>query len=210
MLTDSETKENGSTQKELNSKKVFTNILRYVIFLPKFTDITINLKRKKGDISINLSSRNPISILNELKSGLVVYELLEQVGPSHSPTFKIGVLMEGKQFIGIGKTKKMAKSNAAEAALKSLVDNIDSSPTSKPMTVEITNNDDTKPDLEIIDKVPKKEMSMKGPVMLLNELYPVTKYECKENEADIFARFKITASIDGETFVGTGMFLKYA
>lgn len=139
--------------------------------------------------------------------------MLEQTGPSHAPLFKVSVVVDGQQYVGTGKSKKLAKCNAAEAALRSFIqfpDNckvISSNPSNNPK-IDFTSDtfESGNKDAEIVEANNiKKNIVPKGPVMLLNELYPSSTYTCIENDGDIFARFKITVAIDGESFVGTGI-----
>lgn len=58
--------------------------------------------------------------LNEIKPGLQ-YKLLSQTGPVHAPVFVMTVEVNGQIFEGSGPTKKKAKLNAAEKALRSFV-----------------------------------------------------------------------------------------
>lgn len=177
------------------------------MFLPIFLENDVNVKRKKVNLKINLNERNPVAILNELKAGLS-YELLEQSGPSHAPIFTVAVNVNGQRYLGAGKSKKLAKCNAANAALRSFIQFPDNckviqNKTSNDATIDFT-TDVFEPGKNHSETVPKKNALPKGPVMLLNELYPSTKYECKENEGDVFSRFHITVNIGGECFIGTG------
>jgi len=52
---------------------------------------------------------------------LPIYTLLSSKGPRHSPTFKIGVSIQGtKQYIGIGNSKQEAQQNGANNLLKGI------------------------------------------------------------------------------------------
>ncbi|KAJ8012907.1 hypothetical protein DPEC_G00047750 [Dallia pectoralis] len=64
--------------------------------------------------------KNALMQLNEIKPGLQ-YKLLSQTGPVHAPVFVMTVEVNGQQFDGSGPTKKKAKLNAAEKALRSFV-----------------------------------------------------------------------------------------
>jgi len=59
-------------------------------------------------------------VLNEYKPGLE-YQIIERAGPAHDPCFKIKVVVDGNEFFGEGRTIKLGKQNAAEAALNSIV-----------------------------------------------------------------------------------------
>ncbi|XP_062845373.1 double-stranded RNA-specific editase 1a [Trichomycterus rosablanca] len=76
-------------------------------------------KRRKKAAS-QVSPKNALMQLNEIKPGLQ-YKLLSQSGPVHAPVFSMSVEVNGQRFEGIGPTKKKAKLNAAEMALRSFV-----------------------------------------------------------------------------------------
>ncbi|NXM98371.1 RED1 editase, partial [Sylvia borin] len=64
--------------------------------------------------------KNALMQLNEIKPGLQ-YKLLSQTGPVHAPMFVMAVEVNGQVFEGSGPTKKKAKLQAAEKALRSFV-----------------------------------------------------------------------------------------
>ncbi|KAK1789202.1 hypothetical protein P4O66_015146 [Electrophorus voltai] len=64
--------------------------------------------------------KNALMQLNEIKPGLQ-YKLQSQTGPVHAPVFVMTVEVNGQLFEGSGPTKKKAKLNAAEKALRSFV-----------------------------------------------------------------------------------------
>ncbi|XP_041637451.1 double-stranded RNA-specific editase 1-like [Cheilinus undulatus] len=75
-------------------------------------------KRKK--VPGPVLPKNALMQLNEIKPGLQ-YKLLSQTGPVHAPVFVMTVEVNGQLFEGSGPTKKKAKLNAAEKALRSFV-----------------------------------------------------------------------------------------
>ncbi|XP_034720740.1 double-stranded RNA-specific editase 1-like isoform X1 [Etheostoma cragini] len=75
-------------------------------------------KRKK--VTGPILPKNALMQLNEIKQGLQ-YKLLSQTGPVHAPVFVMTVEVNGLLFEGSGPTKKKAKLNAAEKALRSFV-----------------------------------------------------------------------------------------
>ncbi|KAM9328463.1 double-stranded RNA-specific editase 1-like [Pholidichthys leucotaenia] len=75
-------------------------------------------KRKK--VPGPILPKNALMQLNEIKPGLQ-YKLLSQTGPVHAPIFVMTVEVNGQLFEGSGPTKKKAKLNAAEKALRSFV-----------------------------------------------------------------------------------------
>ncbi|XP_075911150.1 double-stranded RNA-specific editase 1 isoform X2 [Petromyzon marinus] len=64
--------------------------------------------------------KNALMQLNEVKPGLQ-YRMVNQVGPVHAPVFIMAVEVNGQTFEGSGSTKKKAKLQAAEKALRSFV-----------------------------------------------------------------------------------------
>ncbi|XP_013394719.1 double-stranded RNA-specific editase 1 isoform X2 [Lingula anatina] len=77
-------------------------------------------KKKRKKTSGPPLPKNALMQLNEIKPGLQ-YKVMSQSGPVHAPTFIISVEVNGQAFEGVGNTKKRAKLNAAEKALRSFV-----------------------------------------------------------------------------------------
>ncbi|XP_065100672.1 double-stranded RNA-specific editase 1a isoform X1 [Paramisgurnus dabryanus] len=75
-------------------------------------------KRKKTQGPV--LPKNALMQLNEIKPGLQ-YKLTSQTGPVHAPVFIMMIEVNGQLFEGSGPTKKKAKLNAAEKALRSFV-----------------------------------------------------------------------------------------
>lgn len=147
--------------------------------------------------------KNPVSILNELRTGLK-YNVVEQVGPSHAPMFKVGVEVDGQTYFGIGCSKKQARSKAAEEALKSFIQFPNS--TNYSAGTDTNNTDFTKDSFDAYQKrkAADKKLQPKGAVMLLNELFPAVNYEFAENDGCSYSRFKVIITVGVEKFVGTG------
>ncbi|XP_063065224.1 interleukin enhancer-binding factor 3a [Engraulis encrasicolus] len=61
--------------------------------------------------------KNPVMELNELRRGLK-YDLVSETGSSHVKSFVIEVEVDGQKYQGVGSSKKLAKANAAMAALE--------------------------------------------------------------------------------------------
>lgn len=73
----------------------------------------------------SLKTKNYIAELQEYaqanKLGTPVYETVSQIGPSHEPSFKMAVVINGEQIaLGVGGSKKIANRQAAKLALKKL------------------------------------------------------------------------------------------
>lgn len=67
--------------------------------------------------------KDPKSLLQEMvqakKQDSPVYRVLEELGPAHAKTFKVGVFAEGKKLAeGKGKSKQVAEESAAKSALE--------------------------------------------------------------------------------------------
>lgn len=80
-----------------------------------------NKEVKKSHITI-LDSKTKLQEYSlKLYKKLPVYRFLNLKGPKHNPTFKISVLIDGaNQFIGFGKSKKLAEQDAADKLIKAL------------------------------------------------------------------------------------------
>ncbi|XP_035668351.1 LOW QUALITY PROTEIN: double-stranded RNA-specific editase 1-like [Branchiostoma floridae] len=63
--------------------------------------------------------KNPLMILNELRPGLK-YELVSETGESHAKNFVMAVTIDGRTCEGSGRSKKLAKIRAAQAALQEI------------------------------------------------------------------------------------------
>lgn len=64
--------------------------------------------------------RNPVVVLNELRSGLRYVCLAEPAEKRHAKRFVMAVSVDGRTFEGSGRSKKLAKGQAAQAALQAL------------------------------------------------------------------------------------------
>ncbi|XP_047598595.1 double-stranded RNA-specific editase B2 [Lutra lutra] len=64
--------------------------------------------------------RNPVVVLNELRSGLRYVCLAEPVEKRRAKSFVMAVSVDGRTFEGSGRSKKVAKGQAARAALQAL------------------------------------------------------------------------------------------
>ncbi|XP_018322181.1 double-stranded RNA-specific editase 1 [Agrilus planipennis] len=78
------------------------------------------LRRRNLRLRKILQPKNALMVLNEL-AGNVVYNMTEIVGGLEPPLCKASVLVDGIEHVGVGKSKVMAKQNAAECAIKHLV-----------------------------------------------------------------------------------------
>jgi double stranded RNA-specific editase B len=149
-----------------------------------------------------------------------------QTGPTHAPIFTIAVQIDGQSYEGKGRTKKMAKHAAAELALRNIIQfrntpevhqAINTCQPVVPLEPDFT-SDVTERDNHLVNafktltQEPKNTSKFldKGPVALINELYPGVVYNCISDNGESYAKFTISVTIDGETFEGTGPSKKLA
>lgn len=183
-------------------------------------DIISAKKRHK-----NPQPKNAVCALNELKTG-ATYKVVGQTGPTHAPIFTIAVQIDGQTYEGQGRTKKMAKHAAAELALRNIVQfrntpevhqAINTCQPVVPLEPDFT-SDVTERDNHLVNafktltQEPKNTNKFldKGPVALINELYPGVVYNCISDNGESYAKFTISVTINGETFEGTGPSKKLA
>lgn len=86
--------------------------------------------------------KNALMQLNELKPGLE-FKFHSQSGPVHAPIFSMTVEVNGETYEGNGTSKKKAKLDAAEKALKSFVQFSNPSEAHKAMGRQLVNADFT-------------------------------------------------------------------
>ncbi|XP_075222644.1 adenosine deaminase acting on RNA [Lycorma delicatula] len=174
--------------------------------------------------------KNSVSVLNELRQGLV-YKTESVNGPMHSPVFVISVEVDGQIFKGTGRSKRLAKQAAAEAALGSFIqfqsfgiNRIVSCPPDTDFSSDVIESDmpffNTQGNefgkIDVRELNGGKEIKAsplaveKSPVMVLNDLRPGLKYDCRSKEGDIFAKFIMTVTIDDKVFEGSGSSKKAA
>ncbi|XP_011644967.1 double-stranded RNA-specific editase Adar isoform X2 [Pogonomyrmex barbatus] len=182
-------------------------------------NITSAKKRHK-----NPQPKNAVCALNELKTG-ATYKVVGQTGPTHAPIFTIAVQIDGQTYEGKGRTKKMAKHAAAELALRNIIQFRNTPevhqaintcqpvvPLEPDFTSDVTERDNHLVNAFKTTQEPKNTNKFldKGPVALINELYPGVIYNCISDNGESYARFTISVTIDGETFEGTGPSKKLA
>ncbi|KAL1491934.1 hypothetical protein ABEB36_012452 [Hypothenemus hampei] len=176
---------------------------------------TIPIKRKKTEI--NITEKNPVSILNELRSG-VRFEVENVSGPPHNPVFVVYVDVDGQKYYGQGSSKKIARCRAAEEALKSFIQFPNNGTIVMSSNLVKVDTDFTSDKLSDNFQTFQREQETsapsasraKHPVMLFNELYPNAVYTYTHNEIDIVNRFKTTITVNDQEFSGTGSSKKTA
>lgn len=140
---------------------------------------------------------HPVSVLHEIRSGLV-FKVEEETGPLHKPEFRISVEVDGEKFYGVGGTKKLAKCNAAQSALTSLMRYSDDQ---KLIAARLSNDGSKKKE---INRLLSKKGVLKHPLMLVNELFPNSEFDVTFKALDEFSRFKAVLTLNDDTFVATG------
>ncbi|XP_017136651.1 double-stranded RNA-specific editase Adar isoform X4 [Drosophila miranda] len=165
--------------------------------------------------------KNTVAMLNELRNGLI-YKLESQTGPVHAPLFTISVEVDGQKYMGQGRSKKVARIEAAATALRSFIQFKDGavlSPLKPSGNLDFTSDEHLENDREKFKHVSKsaitvdgqKKVPDKGPVMLLYELYNDVNFECINiDSAQNNCRFKMTVTINEKKFDGTGPSKKLA
>uniref|UniRef100_A0A8C4PZH1 Adenosine deaminase RNA specific B1 n=1 Tax=Eptatretus burgeri TaxID=7764 RepID=A0A8C4PZH1_EPTBU len=82
--------------------------------------IGMGRERKIRRVAGAVAPKNALMQLNEMRPGLQ-FSVVSQRGPIHAPLFVMAVQVNGQTFEGEGATKKKAKQQAAERALRSFV-----------------------------------------------------------------------------------------
>lgn len=222
---------NEETQEKMDTSHTVPNstvsVLKRSLPLSENDSPLKKMKRKNVTVPV---PKNAVCMLNELRPGLV-YETVSQTGPVHCPVFTIGVKIDGQQVFGKGRTKKLAKQAAAEAALHTFIQLPEMRQV--PFQQQNTNIDFTSDEScmnngshalkqEILGKTEKEDaprnmvftrpinVMEKSPVMILNEMRPGLKYECVSSTGEPFAKFTISVTIDQKVFMGSGQSKKLA
>lgn len=173
--------------------------------------------------------KNALMQLNELKPGLE-FVLCGQSGPVHAPMFHMAVNVNGKEFRGSGRTKKSAKSKAAEMALQSFIQFPNSADayfamgkyvTSSDFTVDVSdpqtgfspfeghvekqssNGENPAPQAEVKRPQPCAQALNKNPLMILNEMRPGLHFKMESEEGQSHSKlFVMSVNVDGIDYKG--------
>jgi len=196
-----------------------------------FGDADDKKKKRRKKVSGPPLPKNALMQLNEIKPGLV-YNLMSQSGPVHSPIFIMRVEVNGVVYEGNGNTKKKAKLECAEKALESFVQFPNAPQAHQAIGKPMQNTDFTADDggngfdfdqsaMAAAQGGPPQangnagapgaprpmvtQPAGKNPVMILNEIRPGTKYEFVSETGESHAKnFVMSVTVDNETFQGTG------
>lgn len=99
--------------------KVFSSVYNHRRLVRLTLDFSTNPKRRALGASI-LEHLNPVVLLNELRPGLRYMCLTERVHGRPVRSFVMVVRVEGRVFEGCGHSKRLAKAQAAAAALQAI------------------------------------------------------------------------------------------
>ncbi|BFZ22670.1 hypothetical protein BsWGS_25709 [Bradybaena similaris] len=183
-----------------------------------------------------VTSRHPCMMLNEVEKKTISYELEVTLGTPQNKEYVMFCEVQGKKFIGQAKTKKLARSAAAEIALLEL-HNIRYDPCAPEITRKTQKRrssavEDESPTTEELgarhlemlgkraggpDGGHKKKRRITGPpepknaLMHLNELKPGTQFKFLSQVGPVHAPvFVMSVEVNGQTFEGRGSSKKLA
>ncbi|KAL5277856.1 ADARB2 family protein [Megaselia abdita] len=159
--------------------------------------------------------KNTVAMLNELRHGLI-YKLDSQSGPVHAPLFTISVEVDGQKYTGQGRSKKVARIEAAATALRSFIQFKDGAilqPLKPTLNLDFTSDEHLENEVArgVVAVEGQKKVPDKGPVMLLYELFNDVHFDCSTIDgAQNNCRFKMTVQVNNCKFEGTGPSKKLA
>lgn len=117
-------------------QEVFSSIYNHRRLVRLTLDLVSSTNPKRKALSTSLLERlSPVALLNELRPGLRYVCLTERVHGRPMRSFVMVVKVEGRVFEGCGHSKRLAKAQAAAAALQSLY-NISLGPERKVMGLQ--------------------------------------------------------------------------
>uniref|UniRef100_A0A665VLZ8 Double-stranded RNA-specific editase B2-like n=1 Tax=Echeneis naucrates TaxID=173247 RepID=A0A665VLZ8_ECHNA len=103
------------------SKLLSSELLRHGRLLRHTLDLMVQAQQRLGGIvSEPEAPKSPVALLNELRPGLRYACLSEQTEGRRLRSFVMAVRVDGQIFEGCGRSKKLAKTQAAQCALQAL------------------------------------------------------------------------------------------
>ncbi|XP_078518903.1 double-stranded RNA-specific editase B2 [Lissotriton helveticus] len=103
------------------SNELLSTAYRHGRFLCHTLDLMGHAKQNKHKMASPAESeKNPVVMLNELRPGLRYVCLSETVEKQHVKNFVMAMRVDGRTFEGSGRSKKLAKTQAAQAALQAI------------------------------------------------------------------------------------------
>ncbi|XP_023268662.1 double-stranded RNA-specific editase B2-like [Seriola lalandi dorsalis] len=103
------------------SKLLSSELLRHGRLLRHTLDLMVQAQQRLGGIVPEPEApKSPVALLNELRPGLRYACLSEQTEGRRLRSFVMAVRVDGRIFEGCGRSKKLAKTQAAQCALQAL------------------------------------------------------------------------------------------
>lgn len=162
---------------------------------------------------------NAVMKLNQIRPGLL-YRVVSQTGPEHSPHFTMAIEVDGKTYEATGSSKRGAKLNVAVKALQGLGVPVPSEPKSEAKQSQAppivgttatkmeTDGDEVEGAAQVGPILTKHG---KNPIMELNEKRRSLKYEVVAVKGRFNDKiFTIEVEVDGQKFQGSGSNKKIA
>ncbi|MGH0189754.1 UNVERIFIED_CONTAM: hypothetical protein FKN15_037864 [Acipenser sinensis] len=101
--------------------ELISSAYRHGRLLRHTLDLMVQAKQNKHKMAAPAEcEKNPVVLLNELRPGLRYICLSEAVERQHIKSFVMAVRVDGGTFEGSGRSKKLAKAQAAQTALQAL------------------------------------------------------------------------------------------
>ncbi|XP_022672342.1 double-stranded RNA-specific editase 1-like isoform X2 [Varroa jacobsoni] len=190
-------------------------------------------KQPKKPRLIKLDPRSsPLQYLNTIRPGLN-FKIERTGGPAHEPRFSVSVVVDGRTYSGLGKSKQHAKQFAAVEALKLILNDSslqyiedaprgpggivmpEPAPPEKPVAPApppAQTAPDTQNPAPSTQAVPSAiSIAGKTPVQILNEMDTSAVYECiAEDPVNLPRRFTMTVTVKGVTYRAFGANKKQA
>ncbi|XP_078511948.1 double-stranded RNA-specific adenosine deaminase-like isoform X2 [Lissotriton helveticus] len=123
--------------------------------------------------------KNPVSGLIEYTQFMSQHceiELVQEMGPSHDPRFTMQVVIDGRQFPAVeASSKKVAKKDAASAALRTLLYELQGGEVPKEAPARVTREAETQP----LPSSSTSALPVKSPISVLMEVAQKRGVACK-------------------------------
>uniref|UniRef100_A0A8C7YFC5 Adenosine deaminase RNA specific B2 (inactive) n=1 Tax=Oryzias sinensis TaxID=183150 RepID=A0A8C7YFC5_9TELE len=111
----------GSESELLSSELLSSELLRHGRLLRHTLDLMVQAQQRLGGIVPEPDApKGPVAMLNELRPGLRYACLSERAEGRRLRNFVMAVRVDGRIFEGCGRSKKLAKTQAAQCALQAL------------------------------------------------------------------------------------------
>ncbi|MGH0138508.1 UNVERIFIED_CONTAM: hypothetical protein FKN15_051567 [Acipenser sinensis] len=158
--------------------ELISSAYRHGRLLRHTLDLMVQAKQNKHKMAAPAEcEKNPVVLLNELRPGLRYICLSEAVERQHIKSFVMAVRVDGGTFEGSGRSKKLAKAQAAQTALQALF-NIRLAPEGKTSHTPSRNRCPQLPQLNYTKKANKPGFAL--PVLGQAFEYPSTPMICQK------------------------------